>query len=260
MAAKRVFAISRQPDGFPVQPVHQPRLLALGVAHHFQHVVDISRDAGAALHGEARGLVQHHDIGVLIEDHVLEGLQRLGRGFRELARALRRIELERRNANALPLLDPVLAVGALAVDAQLAFANDALDVGERQARKARLEETVDAHVVLVGGDDDGLDLGRQRRRLGHNLLRLRHKRLCRTRRRGRKPRRRLAARTIRLRPLGWRAPIGTRALRAIARRAERSFDASAHAVFPSFRDVGRMVRRGNTAIFAPIWFSARRSS
>ena len=94
--------------------------------------------------------------------------------------------------------------------------------------KARLEKAVDAHVVLVGGDDDGLNLGRQRRRLGHDLLRLRHKRLCRTGRRSRKPRRWLAARTIRLRPLGCRAPIGPRALRAIARRAERFFDATAH--------------------------------
>ena len=160
MAAKRVFAIKQTARGFPVQPVHQPRLLPLGVAHHFQHVVDVARDAGAALHREPRRLVQHHDVGVLEEDHVLERLQRLGRGFRELSRALRRIELQRRNANALPLLDPVLAVGTLAVDAQLAFANDALDVGERQAGKTRLEETVDAHVVLVGGDDHGLNLGR----------------------------------------------------------------------------------------------------
>ena len=144
------------------------------------------------------------------------------------ARALRRIELERRNADALAFLQPVLAVGALAVDAQLAFANDALDVGERKPRKARLEEAVDAHVVLVGGNDDGLDLGRQRRRLGDDLLGLRHERLCRTGRRSRKPRRRLATRTKRLRPLGWRAPIGPRALGAIACWAERFLDATAH--------------------------------
>src|SRR4029434_9537575 len=111
----------------------------------------------------------------------------------ELARALRGIELERRNANALPLLDPVLAVGALAVDAQFALPDDALDMGERKPRKARFQKAVDAHVVLVGGDDDGLNLGRQRRRLGRDLLRLRHKRLCRTGRRRRKPRRWLAA-------------------------------------------------------------------
>ena len=165
---------------FPIQPVHQPRLLPLGVAHHFQHVVDISRDAGAALHRKPRRLVQHHDVGVLEEDHLLQRLQCFGRSFGERARALRGVELERRNANALAFFQPVLAVGALAVDAQLAFANDALDVGERQTRKTRLEETVDAHVVLVRGDDDGLNLGRQRRRLGDDLLGLRHERLRRS--------------------------------------------------------------------------------
>ena len=181
-------------------------------------------------------------------------------GFRKLSRDLRRIELERRNANALPLLDPVLAVGALAVDAQFALTDDALDMGERQAGEARFEKAVDAHVVFVCRHHDGLNLGRQRRRLGHDLLRLRHKRFCRTWRRSRRPRRRLAAGSIRGRPLGLRTPIRTCALRAIARRAERSLDATAHAVFPSLRDIERVARRGNIAIFAPTWLSASRSS
>src|SRR3712207_2576460 len=62
----------------------------------------------------------------------------------------------------MAFLQPVLAVGALAVDPQLTLPDDALDVGERQAGKARLEEAVDAHVVLVSSDDDGLDFCRQR--------------------------------------------------------------------------------------------------
>jgi hypothetical protein len=155
---------------FPIQPVHQPRLLSLGVTHHFQHVVDVSRDAGAALHRKPRRLVQHHDVGVLEDGHLLQRLQCLGRSFGQRARALRGVELERRNADALAFFQPVLAVGALAVDAQFALPDDALDVGERKAGKTRLEETVDTHVVLVGGDDDGLDFCRQRRRLGDDLL------------------------------------------------------------------------------------------
>ncbi|MGY2936752.1 hypothetical protein ACVWZ6_006354 [Bradyrhizobium sp. GM6.1] len=74
---------------------------------------------------------------------------------------LRRVELQRRNPDALALLQPILAVDALAVDAQLAFANDALNVGERQAGKVRFKEAIDAHVVLVGRHLDGLHLGRQ---------------------------------------------------------------------------------------------------
>ena len=63
--------------------------------------------------------------------------------------ALALIELQRRNADRLPGLQPVLGLRALAVHAQLAFADDALDVGERQPGKARLEEAVDPHAGLV---------------------------------------------------------------------------------------------------------------
>src|SRR5262249_42487393 len=54
------------------------------------------------------------------------------------------------------------AVGALAVHAQLAFTDDALDMRERQPGKARLEEAVDPHVVLIIRHHHGLHLGRQR--------------------------------------------------------------------------------------------------
>src|SRR5262249_53664870 len=74
---------------------------------------------------------------------------------------LRRIEPQGRDAHALAGLEAVLAVGPLAVHAQLAFADDALDVGKRQPRKPRLKETIDPHVVLVRGDDDGLNPGGQ---------------------------------------------------------------------------------------------------
>ena len=54
---------------------------------------------------------------------------------------------------------PRLRLAALAVHAHLAFADDALDMAEREAGKARLEEAVDAHAVLVRRDGDGLHLG-----------------------------------------------------------------------------------------------------
>src|SRR4029077_8274798 len=150
----------------------------------------------------------------------------------------------------------------LAVDAQLTFADDALDVGERQAGKARLEKTVDAHVVFVGGDDHGLDFGRQLRRLGNDLLRLRNERLRRAWRRGRKARR-LATGAMNRRAIGLSIAIRASALRAISWRSgfcEWPFDAAAHPVFPNFLDVGRPARRGNIAICAPTSFSAKRSS
>ncbi len=78
--------------GLLVEPVHQPGLLAFRIAHHLQHLIDVTRCAGTALHRQARGLVQHHDIGVLVEDHVLQRLKRLGRRFREVASNFGRIE------------------------------------------------------------------------------------------------------------------------------------------------------------------------
>ncbi len=200
----------------------------------------MTRGAGAALHRKPGGLVQHHDVGILVQDHVLQRLKRLRRRFREMSCGLGHIEFQRRNPNALALLQPILAVRALAVHAQLAFADDALDVGERQAGKARLEKAVDAHVVLIRCHDNGLNFFRQRRWLGDGLLGLHNERSRLLSARHRKARR-LAARTmtrlaLTLDPGGLRRiPIGTRTLRAIARRAgfcQRSLDATAHDDFP----------------------------
>jgi hypothetical protein len=57
----------------------------------------------------------------------------------------RLIQLERRNTHLLAHLEPVLRIGALAVQAHFAFADDALDMAERQAGESRLEESVEPH-------------------------------------------------------------------------------------------------------------------
>ena len=158
--------------------MHQPRLLALGIAHHFQHhgrhgawcrsrPAPRGRRACSAPCTSASSIEDHRPSAPAASS------ARLPRGCR---RTFGASSLQRRNPHALALLQPVLAIGALAVDAQLAFADDALDVGERQAGKARLEKAIDPHVVLVGGDDHGLHLGRQRRRLRSDLFGLRRRR------------------------------------------------------------------------------------
>ena len=57
----------------------------------------------------------------------------------------RRFDFKRRNAHGLPGFKAGFRLRPLAVHPHLAFANDALDVAERQARKSRLEKAVDAH-------------------------------------------------------------------------------------------------------------------
>src|SRR5262249_56512719 len=68
-----------------------------------------------------------------------------------------------RVANRRPGLEPLLGLRALAVHAQFALSNDALDVGEGEPRKPRLDEAIDAHAGFVGCYLGGLYAGRGRR-------------------------------------------------------------------------------------------------
>jgi len=131
---------------------------------------------------------------------------------------LGRVELERRNTNALSLLDPVLAIGALAVTRSSPLRDDAPGCGgnDRPGKRAS-REAIDAHVVLVGSHDDGLHFLSQRAGSSATILfRLGNER-CRPRSRVvQQSAQRLAAQTMRRWPLSLRAPVRTRALRAIA--------------------------------------------
>ena len=148
--------------------MHETRTLPVGAAQGAEHPVDVTRRAGAALHGKTHRLVEHHDVGVLEEHDRFQKGAILLRGRRIVARR-RRFNFQRRNAHGLPGFEASLRLRALAIHPHLAFANDALDVAERQARKSRLEKAIDAHAGFIGRDGDGLDLaGRlQSLRAGH---------------------------------------------------------------------------------------------
>ncbi len=137
--------------------MHEARTLPVGAAQGAEHPVNVTRGAGAALHRKAHRLVEHHDVGVLEEDDRFQERAILLRGRCIVARR-RRFDFQRRNAHGLPGFEASLRLRTLAVHPHLAFANDALDVAERQARKSRLEKAVDAHAEFIGRDGDGLDL------------------------------------------------------------------------------------------------------
>ena len=150
-----------------------------------QHAVDMARGAGAALHRKPHRLVEHQHVGVFVQrDRLDEGAVLLR--LRRVVARFRRVELERRNAHRLAGFQPALRLGALAVHPHLALADDALDMAERQAGKARLEEAVDAHAVLVRRDGDGLHGGGKLHGLGcgHRRRWRRHERLFARRPRG----------------------------------------------------------------------------
>ena len=147
--------------GVAVEPMHKARALALLVPQTVQHAVDMLDHAGAALHRKPDRLVEHQHVGVLVERNRLEECARLRILFR--TRRWFCLEPQRRDAHRLPGAQAILAVDALTVDAQLAFADDALDVGERETRKLRLQEPVDPHAGLVRRDRHCLDAGCDRR-------------------------------------------------------------------------------------------------
>ena len=77
----------------------------------------------------------------------------------------RLIQSQRRDAHRLPGLEPLFGLRALAVHAQFALSNDALDMGEGEPRKPRLDEAIDAHAGFVRCYLGGLYAGRGRRAL-----------------------------------------------------------------------------------------------
>ena len=60
------------------------------------------------------------------------------------------VDIERRHADHLAGLDAGVGLGAAAIDAHLAGAQQLLQMAEAQARKMRLEPAVEPHARLAG--------------------------------------------------------------------------------------------------------------
>ena len=112
--------------------------------------------SGTTLHGQPHRLVEHQHVSVFVKDDRFEKGAVLLRRRRVIARG-RCLHFQRRNAHRLPGFQARLRLRALPVHPYFAFADDPLDMAERQARKASLEVTIDAHAGFVGGDGDGVD-------------------------------------------------------------------------------------------------------
>ena len=136
----------------------QPRPLLVAEAQRVEHAVDMPLGPGAALHRQPRRLVQHDDLVVLVDDQAADLLGIAVRDGRDLARLGRRRGGDAgRQADGLAGLDPVLALGALAVDADLAGAQKLLQGAVAQLGEMALEPAVQPQAGLVVGDGAGLD-------------------------------------------------------------------------------------------------------
>ena len=109
-------------------------------------------DAGAALHGEPGRLVEDEDLGIFVEQHLRQhfGVALPAHGARrERTRGLA-VDAERRHADHLAGLDAGVGLGAAAIDADLAGAQQLLQMAEAQPRKMRLEPAIEPHARLAG--------------------------------------------------------------------------------------------------------------
>jgi hypothetical protein len=113
-----------------------------------EQLVDVVGGLGAALHGQAGGLVQGQDLLVLVQH------QRLGEGDvarRQLALVgrIRRVG-QRRHADLAAGRQLGVGLGARAVDPHLAGAEQLVELDVVQVRPAALEPAVQADAVFAG--------------------------------------------------------------------------------------------------------------
>ena len=123
-----------------------------------QQPVDVAVGLGAALHGEARRLVQRQHVVVLVEHQAAHERAVAARRAPRAAPSWRRVG-QRRHAHLRAGGQPRLGLGARAVDADLAAAGQLLDLDVAQVRPAPPEPAVEPHAVLGVVDGQGAHLG-----------------------------------------------------------------------------------------------------
>jgi hypothetical protein len=155
-AATGGLAKEEDAGGVAVEPVDQPGPLQ-PFAPGAEQAVDVVTGLGAALHRQARGLVQRQHLVVLVEH------QRAGEGgvtrrdALALLGGLGRVR-ERRHAHLGARRQQRVGLDPAAVDADLARAQQLVELDVVQVRPATLEPAVDPAAVLTGVDEEGAHL------------------------------------------------------------------------------------------------------
>ena len=140
----------------------QPGPVLEAETQRVEHAVDVALRAGAALNGQPRRLVEGDHMIVAMDHQGLDlGSVAVGhrRPFPRLGRRGRGDA--GRQAHLLARLDTVVALRPLAVDADLAGAQEFLQGAMAQRRVVALEPAVQPKPGIVVGDGAGLDLATQ---------------------------------------------------------------------------------------------------
>ncbi len=131
----------------------EARTLAIRAGERAQHRVEMPAPLPrAALHREARRLVEHDDVGVLVDDEAAHEARVLVRDGRRARAGDGELLDVRRQAHDLSRVDARLAVGALAVEPDLALAQQLLDPPLGQAGDAATQPAIEALVGVLSPD------------------------------------------------------------------------------------------------------------
>jgi len=137
---------AKTPAGVAVEAMHELQVLAR--ARCAQCLDDPKTHTAAAVHGHPGGLVDHQQMLVLKNDRALD--ERL-QTARRAPGLLGTIDVHGRQAYLIARGDPVLGVDALAVDAHLALAQQAVDAAARHPAEMAHEVVVDALARFLRG-------------------------------------------------------------------------------------------------------------
>ena len=150
-----------------VEPMHQQRPVPIPVREAVEHSVDMKGRARTALDREAVGLVQHHDVAILVEHHGLDGPAIVIGGLCALDLGRGKIaDPQRRDPDGLARSDACGRLGPGAIEAHLSGAHDLVQMAKGEFGVSALEPAVEAHAVLVLRYHQGLDTHRRLRSPG----------------------------------------------------------------------------------------------
>ncbi len=131
--------------------MYEARLFTLLIAPCFKHTVHMPDKAGTALHCQTRRLIENKDLGVFINQHLLEDITIFltANGARSYRTGGLLINAQWRNTDRLACLQTCICFYAPAIHTNLSGTQQFLQVSEPKSGKMDLEPAIKTHTRLV---------------------------------------------------------------------------------------------------------------